>query len=548
MGKSIFEVLPNSITGALKGPLLRTVEVQEAVGVEVYDDTSARTYEVRSFWSPEGILVYFHNITDRIRANEAITQLASEQERANALLDSLLTHAPLGFAFVDSEGHIERVNSQFESMAGISADSALGREIHELFPSFGPLLETKVREVFESGQAVEQMELSDKSGIRGNAEKHWQAAIYPVSSLSGETRAVGTVLFDISNRKQMEEQLRESEGRFRGLADNAPLMIWVCDREGKASWFNRLWLEFRNLTLEEAVAEGSFAEVHPDDQPWVTEAFHNASMAVEPFVIEYRLKDHNQEYRWIHVKANPIASDGRNADTYLFSGIDVTERIAMEENLRRSLANERIARSESDEANRLKDEFLASLSHELRTPLTSMLGWAELLNKPQIQHNELVEGLSIIQRSCKLQLQLINDLLDMSRINIGKLSLEFEFVELFDLTQSVVDMIRSSAADKNIELRLTGGDDPVIVRADPDRFVQIIWNLLTNAIKFTPSGGAVAVNVSKSGSVATLSVTDTGIGVDEKDLPMIFDRFRQVDSTRSRRHGGLGLGLTIAKH
>lgn len=547
IGLHLSEVLPPAIVDALEVPLRRTLELNEAISIEVLDDASQLTYEVRAFPSPDGLLVYFHNITERIAANESIAKLAVEQEQANALLDSLLRHAPLGFAFFDREYRFQRLNDQIADMNGVSASDHVGRTVREIVPANAPFVEPVIDQVFESGEAVDQLEVTGETPKAPGVTRHWHTGFYPVKDSQGTVKSVGAIVLEITQRKEIEDQLRESEFRFRNLTDNSPMMIWVCDPDGTASWFNKPWLDFRNLSLEDALCEGCFSNIHPEDEPWVKETQHEAFIAGEAFSVEFRTRAADGQYRWIHVKANPVHDNDGKVVSYLMSSLDVTDRIGMEENLRRSLANERAARSDAEEANRLKDEFLAGLSHELRTPLTTMLGWTELLMKPKIRESELIDGLQVIQRSSKLQLQLINDLLDMSRISIGKINLEFEYAELYDTIESVVDLVQTSASEKNISVKLIEPKAPIVVRMDPDRFTQIVWNLLSNAIKFTPSNGKVVIEVGAEGETAFAKITDTGVGIEETFLPFVFDRFRQADASRSRRHGGLGLGLAIAK-
>jgi PAS domain S-box-containing protein len=547
LGEGLDRVLPVSIANAISAPIRRTLDLQTSVSIEVTDVNADRYYEARIFPSPEGVLVYFHNMTDRVKANAAISELALEQRRVNALLDSLLTHAPLGFAFFGQDHQFERVNEHLAEMFEVPLDQFEGRTIDQIAPGISDQIGEMVDRVFKGNRAIEQVEISNKGASNGNHVRTWHCGFYPVSDSDGMVRSVGAILIDITQRIEVEELLRRSERQFRDLADNSPMMIWVCNPDVTAAWFNKPWLEFRNLSLDGAICEGCFGHVHPEDQPWVEETYREALEKGEPFSIEYRSLNGHGEYRWIHMKSNPIFGLDGKVINFLMSSIDVTDRITMEENLRVSLAGEREARSEAEETNRLRDEFLASLSHELRTPLTTMLGWTELMMRPSISPADMADGLQAIQKSSKLQLQLINDLLDMNRISVGKMQLEFDYIELFDIVQSTVEMFQSAAKEKNIDLSLKQVPKPLIVRADPDRFIQVLSNLISNAIKFTPSGGRVEVSILDREGKAILEVSDTGIGIESEFLPHVFDRFRQADASKSRRHGGLGLGLAIAK-
>jgi signal transduction histidine kinase len=212
------------------------------------------------------------------------------------------------------------------------------------------------------------------------------------------------------------------------------------------------------------------------------------------------------------------------------------------------LAREQQAREEAEAANRMKDEFLAMLSHELRTPLNAVLGWAVTLRTARLEGDDAARALEVIERNARAQSQLIEDLLDISRIATGKLRLDVRLVELAPLVEAALDAIRPAARAKSIELttRLDPRAGPVY--GDPDRLQQVILNLLTNAIKFTGADGAIDVSVTRTTSHVEISVRDTGRGIAPEMLPFVFDRFRQADSSSTRAQGGLGIGLALVKN
>jgi signal transduction histidine kinase len=206
------------------------------------------------------------------------------------------------------------------------------------------------------------------------------------------------------------------------------------------------------------------------------------------------------------------------------------------------------AMREAEEANRMKDEFLATLSHELRTPLNAMLGWAQVLRLGKLDPAASARALETIERNARAQAQLIADLLDVSRIITGKLRLDFQPVELRRIVESALDSVRPAADAKGIRLDVSLGPLASPVLGDADRLQQVAWNLLSNAIKFTPRDGAVEVRLRQNGASAEVRVSDTGAGIRPDFLPYVFDRFRQAESTITRSHGGLGLGLSIVRH
>ncbi len=205
------------------------------------------------------------------------------------------------------------------------------------------------------------------------------------------------------------------------------------------------------------------------------------------------------------------------------------------------------ARTEAESANRLKDEFLATLSHELRTPLNAILGWTSMLARGQVDVDRLPRAFDALDRNAQAQAQLIADLTDVSRIVTGKLQLMPTALDLGDVIRGAAEAVRPSVEAKRIALTVSEGS-PCVVYGDADRLRQVFWNLLSNAVKFSPANGTIRIEVLREGDTATAAVTDSGIGIAREFLPFVFDRFRQADQTTTRRHGGLGLGLSIVKH
>ena len=214
----------------------------------------------------------------------------------------------------------------------------------------------------------------------------------------------------------------------------------------------------------------------------------------------------------------------------------------------RLLERESTARAAAEESNRLKDEFLATVSHELRTPLTAILGWSRMLQTGSLDSDMATRAVDSIKRNAKAQAEIIDDILDVSRIITGNLYLELHPIELMPVLDSAINVVRPTADAKGISIESDFGTEPAAVRGDTNRLQQVFWNLLSNAVKFTPPNGKVTVTLTSVDSHAQIRVTDTGQGISADFLPFVFDRFRQQDSTSTRQHGGLGLGLAIARH
>ena len=251
------------------------------------------------------------------------------------------------------------------------------------------------------------------------------------------------------------------------------------------------------------------------------------------------------------VRISPLTHDGQVIGTLTIVE-DVTERVAREAELEakveersRLLSNENLARREAERANRLKDDFLATISHELRNPLNAILGWSHMMRVGKLNEANMDRAVETIYRNAKSQSQLVADLLDVSRIISGKLRLDVRTVDLISIVNAAIDSIRPAADTKTIRLQTMLDPAAGPIAGDADRLQQIVWNLLTNAVKFTPKGGRVQVKVQRVDSHVEILVSDTGVGISKEFLPYVFDRFRQADASITRTHGGLGLGLSI---
>ena len=251
------------------------------------------------------------------------------------------------------------------------------------------------------------------------------------------------------------------------------------------------------------------------------------------------------------VRISPLSHEGRIIGTLTIIE-DVTERVAREAELQaqiearsRLLSSEKLARNEAERANRLKDEFLATISHEIRNPLNAILGWAHMLRLGKLTPPNTERAIETIYRNAKSQAQLVADLLDVSRIISGKLQLDVRPVDLLSIINAAIDSIRPAADAKDIRLQAVLDPAAGQIHGDGDRLQQIVWNLLTNAVKFTPKGGRIQVKLQRIDSQVEIVVSDSGVGISKDFLPYVFDRFRQADASTTRIHGGLGLGLSI---
>ena len=341
-------------------------------------------------------------------------------------------------------------------------------------------------------------------------------------------------------------ELSKSEERFRTLCACSPLGIYVADVEGRCTYINPRCQAICGLTLEESLAEVWQREVHPEDRDRVVAHLSAWIKESQEYSSEFRLAV-SETVRWIHVQSSPMFSDLGKLIGHVGTVRDITDRKQAEEE-RGRLIREQVARQEAERANQMKDEFLAILSHELRTPLNAILGWSRLLRVKKFDEETIDKALETIERNAKSQAQLIEDILDVSRILRGKLNLNKHPIRLESVIELAIDSLQPLAEEKSIVLELTSSPKVSEVIGDSDRLQQIVWNLLSNAIKFTPEEGKVEVRLESVGDEAQIQIIDNGIGIAPDFLPYVFDRFRQADSSTTRSYGGLGLGLAIVRH
>lgn len=340
-------------------------------------------------------------------------------------------------------------------------------------------------------------------------------------------------------RTRAEEQARRNEEHLRFALDAAAMGTWDWDlAQNSVRWSDNLE---RVHGLPPGTFDGTFAsyerEIHPDDRERVLASAQRAITHGTPHDVEYRIVSPDGTVRWVEGKGRVEYENGRPVR---MTGVCMMVTRRKEAELARLAA--------AEEASRLKDEFLATLSHELRTPLNAILGWVQMLQAGDLSQNRIRQAIEVIGRNARLQAQLIEDILDVSRIITGKLEIERHPVVVPHLVDTVVSAITPSAAAKQIQLVKVVPDDLPPVEGDLKRLHQVVANVLSNAVKFTPEGGRVEVHGAAEDGSVVIRVRDSGVGIAADFLPYVFDRFRQADSRSTRRHGGLGLGLAIARH
>lgn len=465
--------------------------------------------------------------------------------QSEARFGSIAQSNLIGIFFADLSGPITKANDTFLETLGYTQEDLLAGRLRwaDMTPP---------EYLFQDQRAITELR---KSGVCIPFEKeyiHKDGSRVPVllgaAFLEGSRQDCVCFALDITQRKQVEAALRESEERFRVMADTAPVMIWMSGPDKLYDYFNQPWLNFTGRTLEQEISSGWLEGIHPEDLQQFWQTYVNAFDAHQEFTTEYRLRQFDGGYRWVLDTGIPRFTVDNSFIGYIGSCIDITERKQAEQEREQFLAREQAARTEAETANRMKDEFLATLSHELRTPLNAMLGWTQLLRTRKLDEVTYARALETVDRNTRSLASLIEDVLDVSRIIRGQLRLNVRPVQLVSVIEAAIDSARPAAEAKIIRLQPVLDPATGPVAGDSDRLQQIVWNLLSNAIKFTPKQGRVQVLLEQINSHVEITVSDTGKGISAEFLPYVFERFRQADSTTTRTHSGLGLGLAIVRH
>ncbi|HYU44083.1 MAG TPA: ATP-binding protein [Vicinamibacteria bacterium] len=532
----------------------------------------------------------------RLRAGSAAAKKSEQQRaelvRSQARFRQIVETAQEGIWHIDAVGETVYVNQHLADMLGYRTGELVGRSAYDFVPEEDA---AAAREAWSRpmGGKPDRTELRFR---HHDGRVVWlRAAATPLVE-DGAFAGAFAMLTDVTEARRSEEARKASAARketqfavtevlarattledsFRQLLETTCRgldwcfgALWRVDREANVLRCVELWAEpgrpageFEAVSRQTPLSPGLGlpGRVWTSlEGTWITDLQQDANFPRKAAALESGLRS---------AFAVPVtfgreclgvleffSAQEREADPEMLGGFlgvgsqlgQFMERIRIEQERQLLLESERAARRDAESANRAKDEFLATLSHELRTPLNAIVGWAHLLKTGQLDEGQRTRAIDVIDRNAKAQSQIVGDVLDVSRIVMGKLRLEVRPVELGTVVEEVLDTLRPAAAAKEIRLEATLSGR-ARVSGDPDRLQQIVWNLVSNAIKFTPSGGRIRVDLRRAAGHVDVVVEDTGAGIRPEFLPHVFERFRQSDSSSTRTHGGLGLGLALVRH
>ena len=455
----------------------------------------------------------------------------------------MLDNAPIGLGFLDPDLRVQHMNRALTGMAERVLDADVGSSLWDILPGTRDTLEPRVRQVLAAGRTAANVDVAMPSRIDPTQMREFQFGFFPLpsSGRQGEAPGAGLVVTDITIRKRAERRLRESEERSRILIETSASIVWTASPGGEFTGLQLGWTAFTGQPEEEYAGFGWQQAIHPDDRAAALDLWRHAVAERRPYEGEHRLHRADGEWRIMEVRGVPLMDDDGAVREWVGSHTDITGRKRAEEELS-------AAKDAAEAANRAKSQFLANMSHELRTPLSAVIGYSEMLEEELEDGGDkgLLADVQKIQGNARHLLSLINDVLDLSKIEADRMTTYAETFAVDALVQDVASTVGNLVGQKGNTLAVEADPGLGTMHTDQVKLRQCLFNLVSNAAKFTENG-QITLRASRAGGDVAFSVTDSGIGMTPDQLAKLFERFTQADSSTTRKFGGTGLGLAITR-
>lgn len=535
--KEIQENLKNSILRAAAGEPVR------------YDvEISGRTNE------KEKILVDFSLKQIKDENGKVVFLLAQGHDITAKIIyerevGHMLMQAPIGICVLEGPKHIFTLtNATYLSLMFNSKRCLLGMPFVSVFPELnGQEMERTLNEVYETGKPFSGSEMPIKIIQKDNSVKkmHVDFIFHPVRAIDGRAKGVLVVVTDVTEKVNARKKVEESEMRYRSLTDSIPQLMWTATPDGQFNYANERCLQYVGVESVEKLNEHWVEVMHPEDRDKTIMEWADCVENGRAFISECRLRRADGEFRWFLNKTIPVKNKESSIQHWIGTATDIDDQ-------KKTSAELSVAKELAERANATKSAFLANMSHEIRTPLGAILGFSGLLKEVNLNDADREHYINTINRNGQALTRIIDDILDLAKVEAGRLDIEEIDFSLFDLMTEVVDLFKEKAKQKGIYLLLNIDDSvPSHISTDPTRLRQILINVIGNAVKFTATGGVrvqVKLNQNIEGALRlAIYVKDTGPGLTEEQKKRLFKPFSQGDNTMTRQFGGTGLGLVLSQ-
>jgi PAS domain S-box-containing protein len=532
LGKVIWDVFPGTAQSALHSNFHKAVQKNIPVHFELVSTlVSGAWFEAHVYPSQSGISVYLRDITER-----------KEGEAGRRLLASIVEFSDDAIISKDLNGVIISWNSGAERLFGYTADEVIGKPGTILIPEGRFDEEPAILSSIRSGRSVEHYETIRKK--KDGTLLDISLSVSPIKDQFGTIVGASKIARNITERKKAQEEIQFQASLLNAVEQ----AVIATDLEGNIIYWNSFAEQLYGWSPQEVIGANVVDLIPAIASKEVAAEIFRYLKDSRSWTGEMLVQRRDGSEFFAMITDSPILNDRGQLIGVVEVSTDITDAKRAEKERADLLERERSAREEAEAANRLKDEFLATLSHELRNPLNVVIGYSEILRRSEDTKNSFVgKAAEVIRRNALAQSQLVSDLLDLSRLQMGKLTITRQPTSLSTVITDAIETVRMESETKNISLSFKTRKESLIVDGDPVRLGQIAWNLLNNAVKFTPASGQIKISLTDEAGGALLVVEDSGQGISPEFLPHVFEIFRQADASSSRRQGGLGIGLALVK-